>query len=106
LRGSDSLFTPGTPIWSLANVEDFDGRLTENPDTGKRNFEEKLRDQLETASADTVQLAAEVLYVHFLIADDYSGAAKKRLIDTVLSWSAHPVEVPADLEANYEIGLA
>jgi MoxR-like ATPase len=106
LRGSESLFTPGTPIWSLANVEDFDGRITENPDTGKRNFEEKLRDQLETASADTVQLAGEVLYVHFLIADDYSGAAKKRLIDTVLSWSAHPVEVPADLEANYEIGLA
>ena len=106
LRGSDSLFTPGTPIWSLANVEDFDTRITENPDTGKRNFEEKLRDQLETASANTVQLAGEVLYVHFLIADDYSGAAKKRLIDTVLSWSANPVEVPADLEANYEIGLA
>jgi 5-methylcytosine-specific restriction enzyme B len=33
LRADDSLFTPGTPIWSIANIDDLYRRFNQQPDT-------------------------------------------------------------------------
>jgi 5-methylcytosine-specific restriction enzyme B len=39
LRADDSLFTPGTTIWSIANIEDLYRRFIEQPDLGSDSFE-------------------------------------------------------------------
>jgi hypothetical protein len=106
LRLDDSLFTPGTAIWSAQVIDDLYHRFVEQPDEGQRSFEEKFRDQLAGAPANTMQLAAELLYVHFLVADDISGAHKRTLVDTVLSWSPDRVQIPTDLAAALEHGIA
>jgi len=110
LRRDDSLFTPGSAIWSLAGASDLDAgfvqSFTQRPDTTKRRFAEKFRDQIGDASPQTIQLAAEVLYVYFLIDIDVLGQTKRTLIDEVLSWSAEPVSMPAELAATLDGGIA
>jgi 5-methylcytosine-specific restriction enzyme B len=54
-----------------ATVETVDGlyaAFVERPDLGKERFLVKLQGQLADQSADVVQLAAELLYFHLLIA--------------------------------------
>ena len=41
LRADDALFTPGPPVWSLANIDDLYRRFVENPDEGGNNFENR-----------------------------------------------------------------
>jgi 5-methylcytosine-specific restriction protein B len=53
-----------------------------------------------------MQLAAELLYVHFIPAADISGGHKRTVIDTVLSWSPDRVQMPADLAAVLDQGIA
>ena len=50
LRNDDSLFTPGTPVWSAEHLKDLSARFLGQPDTGDRAFEEKLTDQLRGGS--------------------------------------------------------
>jgi hypothetical protein len=107
LRADDSLFTPGAPIWSLANVENLHRRFVENPDTGGDSFETKFQRQLSGAPAAVYQLAGELIYVHLLIAAGSIGyQAKRALINRVLSWSPTPTAIPADLDQALHQGLA
>jgi MoxR-like ATPase/predicted RNA-binding protein with PUA-like domain len=106
LGTDDSLFTPGVAIWSAPVIDDLYRRFVERPDESKRHFEEKFRDQLAGAPASTMQLAAELLYVHFLPAGDISGGHKRTVIDTVLSWSPDRVQISADLAAALDHGIA
>jgi 5-methylcytosine-specific restriction protein B len=106
LKGSDSLFTSGTPIWSDAVIGDLYEKFVENPDTGSRSFEEKFRDQLSGAAPDTAQLAAELLFVHFLAAIDMTGDHERGVLNTVLGWSASPVPIPPDLAAALDGGFS
>lgn len=105
LRSDDSLFTPGTAIWSLTNIDDLHKRFVEQPDTSSDSFEIKLRRQLTSAPAETIQLAAELLVVHFLIASNIGGETKRRLINEVLSWSPVRVQIPSDISAGLDHGL-
>jgi hypothetical protein len=106
LETDESLFTPGTPIWSSRVIDDLYARFVEQPDPGPRRFEEKFRDQLRGAAPGTIQFAGELLYVHFLPAADISGAHKRKLIDTVLGWSVSPVSIPSDLSEVLDQGFA
>lgn len=107
LRKDDSLFTPGTPIWSLTNVDDLYRRFIEQPDLGGDSFEAKFQRQLASASPAIYQLAGELIYVHLLIAAGTIGyAAKRGLIARVLGWSPAPVDIPADLDQALRQGLA
>jgi MoxR-like ATPase/predicted RNA-binding protein with PUA-like domain len=106
LRTDDSLFTPGVAIWTSPVIDDLYRRFVEQPDESKRHFEEKFRDQLAGAPSSTMQLAAELLYVHFLPAADISGGHKQTVIDTVLSWSPERVQIPADLAGALDHGIA
>ena len=106
LRQDDSLFDPGRPIWTLANLEDLHAHVIGNPDTSARPFVVKFKDQLHDAAADTIQLAAEVLFVHLLTPIGMRGEAKRALIQEVLSWSQRPVEIPQDLAAVLNTGFA
>lgn len=105
LRHDDSLFTPGVALWTAANLDDLHARFVERPDESADAFLVKFQRQLAGAPDATIQLAAEALYVHFLIAW-MSGAAKRAVIGPVLGWMQEPVTIPADLDAALDHGLA
>jgi 5-methylcytosine-specific restriction enzyme B len=102
-----SLFTPGVPIWTEANALDLHERFVERPDESADAFDAKFQRQLAGAPASTIQLAAELLYVHFLISSpsQIGGDRKRQLIQTVLSWSPTPVAIPSELANALDSGL-
>ena len=61
--------------------------------------------QLAGAGAATIQLAAELMFVHFLVANDIGAAAKQRVVDLVRSWSAEPISIPDELEPAFAAGV-
>ena len=83
LSHDDSMFTSGVSIWTKANLDDLHRRFVEQPDESSDAFTVKFRRQLEGAPDATLQLAAEALFVHFLIAV-MSGEAKRAVILPVL----------------------
>ena len=104
LREDGSLFTEAA-IWTRANFDELHARFNENPDTSKRGFEEKFRDQLASAPDAAIQLAAECLWVHIAVANDMKPATKRGLVDLVLSWMAEPVSQSAVTWDGLETGL-
>ena len=110
LRDDSSLFTPGNPIWTvrwLRELRELRERLLDRPDTSKRKFLEKLRDQLDpTTPAQVHQLMAEAIYFHRLIVSTRDGRAKRRDIETVLGWSSSPVAIPEPLVQGLTPGIA
>ena len=107
LRSDSSMFTPGEPIWSSRWLMGLRERFLDNPDTSKRKFLEKLRNQLDpTTPAQVHQLMAEALYFHRLIVSTRDGSAKRRDIETVLGWSSDPVAIPEELIQGLTPGIA
>ena len=107
LRNDDSLFTPGTPIWSLPNLDDFYNRFVLQPDESSDSFKDKFKRQLSGAPSETIQLAAEILYVHLLlpIRQATGGSKKRELVNLVLSWSERSVPIPQYLGEVLDDGL-
>ena len=107
LRKGDSLFTPGTPIWTSQLLGELRERFLDRPDEGSGSFYEKLRVQLEDSPPEAYQLMGEVLYVHFLIV--WTGAMardlKERQIKSVLDWSTNQVEIPDELAVGLAPGM-
>ena len=62
----------------------------DNLEEGEGTFVSKLRFQLRDASADTIQAAAELLYVHCLITstEAIKGKNKAALVETVVAAQA------------------
>ena len=100
-----SLLTPKRPIWTLANLDDLKGRFVEVPVQGAQSFEDKLRQQLEGASDEVKQLAAEVVCVHYVVAADISKNKKVEAVGTVLGWMEASVAVAANVAEAFRIGL-
>ncbi len=96
LRNDDSLFTPGRAVWTTTNIDELYRHFVEQPDPSKDDFTTKFKRQLEGVRPETYQLAAELLFVYYLPAspEAISGSNKRRGIETVLSWSPQPVELP------------
>ncbi|MDE2869624.1 MAG: AAA family ATPase [Chloroflexota bacterium] len=107
LRKDDSLFTPGHPIWSLDNLNDFHQCFVEATNPPGSGFFEKLHSLLLGAPRDTIQLAAEILYVHYLIAAPpaISGRNKRERISQVLGWTNSAVPIPNDLDSVLDSGI-
>lgn len=108
LGRDDSAFTPGLPIWTEVAAEDLNHRFVEAPDTGKDSFTTKLRGQLAGAPRETVQLAAELLYVYLLapVPSNMGWAAKRQLLDDTLSLSPEGVTIPVGLLNALKEGFA
>lgn len=106
LRRDDSLFTPGERIWSLHYLDELDAKYVKQPDLGEGGFEDKLRAQLEGASAQAVQLMAEILFVYYLLArGNITGATKRDRLNEVLSWLPAPIALPPELDAVLDQGV-
>src|SRR5437870_5095652 len=102
--GSDgSAFTPGRPIWTAGTADDLYHRFVESPDLGSENFITKLSGQLKEAPGETVQLAAELLYLHLLAPIDIGGPAKRALLTRTLALSPEPIAIPAELDAALDV---
>ena len=109
LKSDDSLFTPGSRIWSPEVIDDLWDRFVEHPDLSSDDFLTKFRRQLagaDPAGPDTIQLAGELLFIHFLIATNVGGERKQEVINCVLSWSIKPVAIPPDLAGALDMGIA
>jgi 5-methylcytosine-specific restriction protein B len=106
LAVDDSVFTPGVAIWTSRTADDVYHRFVEVPDTGSDSFITKLGGQLKGAPRATVQLAAELLYLHLLAPIDIGWSAKRALLANCLALSPEPITVPEDLEAALDGGFA
>jgi 5-methylcytosine-specific restriction protein B len=84
-------------------VRDF----VEQPDLGKDNFLTKLRGQLSATPPPAVRLAAELLYVHLLIARSTTigGTKKAALVQDVLSLAGGDHDMPTECAAALNSGL-
>lgn len=98
LREGSSMFVPDARIWNTDTFDDLHRRFVLQPDESDRDFITKLREQLQGAPDDTIQLAAELLYVHLLVPCVLKGAAKRKLLGAVLSWGSKSVPLPPDLD--------
>ncbi|MCY3800117.1 MAG: AAA family ATPase [Chloroflexi bacterium] len=106
LRKDDSLFTPGTAIWSLSNLDDFYDRFVLVEDESSDSFEVKLERLLSGAPSETIQLAAEILYVHFLLPVPRAvGGRRKRELVSGQRWADSPIAIPEDLAEVLNDGL-
>jgi 5-methylcytosine-specific restriction enzyme B len=100
------LFDDGQ-VSTLQNVEVLVRDFVQQPDLGEGTFLGKLRGQLAAAPPGAVQLAAELLYVHLLIARSgtIGGAKKLQQVRTVLGFAGGHHEVPGQLAQALESGL-
>lgn len=105
LKADDSLFTPGKQIWTVPLVDELHRLFIENPDESSDTFLEKFRRQLDSASESAKQLAAELLWVHFLTPKGTSGEKKREIINEVLSWMDGPPELPSSLADALDHGF-
>ncbi len=105
LQADGSLFAPGRAAWSRETLDDLTRRFIEAPDTSKDSFMAKFERQLKDAPDATVLLAAETLFVYFLIAESVRGSKKREVIQEVLGWMRDPVVIPEQLGEALNGGL-
>ncbi len=80
-----------TSLWTGEHAAELVRHFIDQPDEGKRSFEEKLKDQLEGASTEAIQLAAEMLWVMMLFPSNTKRERKIELVRTVWNWSGVPL---------------
>lgn len=87
LLGNRSLFS-GAPLDAAAAVQELVDAYVLQPDVGSGTFYDKLEQQLAGVTPSAVQLAAELLFVHYLIASPQAARAetKRRHIESVLAY--------------------
>ena len=87
--GDGSLFG-SEALWTLENIQDLKRRFTEHPIKGAdRTFLDKLREQLDGAPNEVIQLAAEVIWL-LLLVPIYTATkpdTKREQIAEVWGWS-------------------
>lgn len=108
LRQDGSLFTPGKAIWTLAAANDLYDRFVVNANLGGGSFDEKLTRQLEEAGPQTIQFAAELVYVFLFIPfpGSISAPRKRQHVHRILDLLPEPIEVPRDLDEAFRFGVA
>jgi 5-methylcytosine-specific restriction enzyme B len=107
LRRDRSLFDDTRRVATVENVDALHAAFVGRPDIGKERFLTKLRGQLSGQPVEVVQLAAELLYFHLLIADPHTmgGDRKRELVTTVLGFVPGTSPMPVDLDAVLDFGL-
>lgn len=90
--GASSILTD-RGLWTLPNLNDLLARYADHPIAGKRDFLDKLEEQMAGAPAATVQLAAEILWFLHLFPSGrtLSGPTKREQVSKVWSWSGEAV---------------
>lgn len=78
-------------LWRNEFFRELIDRIVNQPDEGNHSFEEKLKNQLSSASQESIQLCAEVTWVYYLIVNSTSvkPATKRDQIRKIWSWSGY-----------------
>jgi hypothetical protein len=84
-------------LWTAANADELEHAFIDKPDIGDRKFDEKLKDQLASASPTATRLAAEMLWALLLFPNNLRRETKIELVQRVWGWSgdAIPTSHPA-----------
>lgn len=92
LLDDGSVFTE-RHLWTLENLDYLDRYFIQNLDAGEGGFLTKLESQLSPAPPEAKQLAAEILWVLYLYANDASmkPGTKRLQIKRVWEWSGEPL---------------
>ena len=104
--GSTSILTD-EPLWTLANLNDLLKRYADHPLAGKRDFLDKLEEQLSGAPRATIRLAAEVLWFLHLFPSGrtLSAPTKRDQVTRVWSWSGEAAPASAFLDDAHLHGV-
>jgi MoxR-like ATPase len=105
LSAGGSLFGSAEPLWTRPVIDEAAEPLLID-DIRKLDYVTKLRDQLDGASDDAIAWTAELLYVHVLPITNMGLAAKRGLVEQVLSWRRESLAVPEELWPPFEGGVA
>ena len=109
LRSDDSLFTPGTPIWSERWLGEARERFLDRPDEwrGAGFFDGKLERVLAGSPPEVYQLMAEAMYVSYLILYKSKVKQSKKIerVNQILGWSPDPISLPDNLYDGLESGI-
>ena len=110
LKSDDSLFTPGTPIWSLAPLAEARALLVNNARTlrvADSLFLGKLERVMAGSSPELYQLMGEAAYVAYLILWKSAVVQDRKIenINRILGWSSKRVRMPHNLHAGLENGI-
>jgi 5-methylcytosine-specific restriction enzyme B len=70
-------------VWTSGCASELVDRFIDQPDTSKRTFIEKLRDQLAQSSQQAVQLLVELAWLYVVVSRPQSYASKRRLLDDI-----------------------
>lgn len=95
LRRGGSVFSPGRPIWGAETVAALREALVVEPDRGSGS----MMGLLAHAGDDGIQLAAEMLSLLLLPADDWKPDSKRTRINEVLALMTRPVALPPEISA-------
>ena len=105
LKSDDSLFTPGTHVWSRENLEELHQRFLNQPDETTGNFKAKIRQLLDGSSTEVHLLAVEALYTYYLIGY-IKPETKVGNINEALGWLGGDISIPDNLIAGLMSGIA
>jgi 5-methylcytosine-specific restriction protein B len=97
LEQDGSFFVPGTPIWATKVLTELSQRVTARIEANQEHFLEIMREQLYRASPAAIQLAAEVLFVHYLVPRDTKASRKRDHIERILGPHPGHIILPAAL---------
>jgi hypothetical protein len=106
LERDGSLLTPDRPVWTIPALQDLEQRFVLNPDSSGDSFDQKLQRQLDGASDTVKQLMSELLLMHLLVVHGMSADTKRLRISRVLGWMRDSVDIPPDIDAALDYGLA
>ena len=106
LRADDSLFTPGSAIWTLDKLRELHALQQQEPDPSLPGFFGKLEKTLEGSPPEICQLAAEILYFQYLLHYGMTQKGKEGRINRVLEWSGQQISIPDELAAGLTPGIA
>jgi 5-methylcytosine-specific restriction enzyme B len=79
-------------IWIDACFEQLNKYYVENPDEGEGSFTEKLSHQLDNASPESKQLAAEILWALYLFPSNFGAGPKRKTVLTI--WELSGEKLP------------
>jgi hypothetical protein len=90
-------------LWTVDNAEELKRVFVDRPDDTDRKFDEKLQDQLASASPHATRLAAEMLWVLLLFPNNLRRETKVELVQRVWGWSG--AAIPASHPAFQAMGI-
>jgi 5-methylcytosine-specific restriction enzyme B len=96
-------------LWTLHNIRQLVRYFVENLDLSEGSFFSKLKEQLRPADPDAKKLAAEMLWVMYLVVHHSSmrPTTKRLQVEQVWGWSGEsPPEAPHMLGDVLEAGVA